>query len=59
MQAAGVLADPEDPRTGFGRIAADAFKHRTAITGYVRKDMDLSVVPVDHAAVVPDFFGGF
>ena len=59
VQAAGVFADAEDARTGVGRVAADAFKHRTAVAGYVRKDVDLGVVPVDHASVVPDFFGGF
>jgi hypothetical protein len=25
----------------------------------VRKDMDFGVSPVNHASVVPDFFGGF
>src|SRR6185369_9521269 len=56
VQAAGVFAHAEDARAGVGRVAADAFKHRTAVAGYVRKDVDLGVSPVNHASVVPDFF---
>ena len=58
VQAAHVLAEPEDGRTGGGGVAADPFENRAAVAGHVRKDVDLGVIPGDKLAVVPDFFGG-
>src|SRR5437773_1457673 len=57
-QALHVLAQAEDRRTLFRFVATDALEDRGAVTHDVRKDVQLSVVPVDPFSVVPDFLRG-
>jgi beta-phosphoglucomutase len=49
-----MLAKAENRRSGGSLIAAKAFKDRAPVTDNVGKDVDLGIVPLNQAAVVPD-----
>src|SRR5215470_6182819 len=53
-----MFASAEDDRPGSSGIAPDAFEHRASVAGYVRKNMDLRIVPANQTPIVPNFFGG-
>jgi hypothetical protein len=53
-KTADMLAEAENCGPGDGFITADSFKHRATVTDNVGKNVDLGIVPVNEAAVVPD-----
>jgi hypothetical protein len=56
--AANVLPKTENRRAGRRRVAPDAFEYAAAIADHVRKDVNLRVIPINEAAVMPDLFSG-
>jgi len=54
QEAADVVGQPEDGRSGGGGVGPDALEDSGAVVERVGEDVDLGVVPVDELAVHPN-----